>query len=741
MLFGSYEFVSLIGSFRTWLGRLGLVESTRLSRIFHLRSRMGGAQRGTHGVLALYIRNASGLKAADLNGLSDPYVKVRCLGTEQRTHVIHKTLNPQWGVRLEFMPVMFDKLVAEGVQLEVFDHDKFNRDDPLGSVTVDLSALEGVASVNFDAKLPTQGTITFSATWTEMAPRLRHQGVLSVKVQRADGLKAADSNGLSDPYVKLLLGKEKHKTKTIKKTLSPTWDETFTWKGVLYELAQQSLKLEVFDHDTWSRDDPLGSANVSLRALEVVDVKRIHAKLSTQGFVHLRVTWTADTDKHAAKGSGADSARKSADFDSSEQVVCSGTLHMRLGALSGWKMRFVELSEELINYYASRTDKQRIGLLPLECITMIRLSTSDARRFSVRVDASLGASSQGRERSVTRRTIEFAALDETARDRWVRTLSLLCGPGVMAGSAGQATRSASGASSARTSSRTSSEDLDEGSAVARYYGVPLADVSMMEEGGSGLRVPAVLLCLWDELVARPEAEGLGSEGIFRLSADQSEVSGVKQALEQGQGTAAVTGASSQCVAALIKLYLRSLPDDLWSGVRPQLEALASGGGEQPPVLEQQAKAQAVIDQMPRLCADLVIWVCNVMATVVAKEGSNRMGIEAAATVFAPGLVPPPPGDDLSALMLWTDKGVEVTALLARAHMAKPLRPDSADGTDLTGPGADGPEVVAGEAQAEAEASGVEPKRRARLSMDEKMQGLNALLAEMEVGKITAVDVC
>ena len=49
--------------------------------------------------------------------------------------------------------------------------------------------------------------------------------------------------------------------------------------------------------------------------------------------------------------------------------------------------------------------------------------------------------------------------------------------------------------------------------------------------------------------------------------------------------------------------------------------------------------------------------------------------------------------------------------------------------------------MAGEAQAEAEASGVEPKRRARLSMDEKMQGLNALLAEMEVGKITAVEVC
>lgn len=184
-----------------------------------------------------------------------------------------------------------------------------------------------------------------------------------------------------------------------------------------------------------------------------------------------------------------------------------------------------------------------------------------------------------------------------------------------------------------------------------------------------------------------------------------------------------------------------MPDDLWSGVRPQLETLAGGKDEDSaPVLEQQAKAQAIIDQMPRMSADLIVWVCNVMAAVIAKESSNRMSVEATATVFAPGLVPPPPGDDPATLMLWTDKGVEVTALLARAHAAKPLRPEAADGTDLGGTGPDaGPEGGVGDADAEESAS--QPKRRARLSMDQKVQGLNALLAEMDVGKVTAVDVC
>lgn len=43
----------------------------------------------------------------------------------------------------------------------------------------------------------------------------------------ADGLKAADTNGKADPYVVLRSKMWREQTGVQKKTLSPTWNETF----------------------------------------------------------------------------------------------------------------------------------------------------------------------------------------------------------------------------------------------------------------------------------------------------------------------------------------------------------------------------------------------------------------------------------------------------------------------------------------------------------------------------------
>ncbi len=62
------------------------------------------------------------------------------------------------------------------------------------------------------------------------------KSTLNITVVRCQGLPARDSNvGSSDPYVKLQLLPDKHhkvKTRVLRRTLNPVYDEDFTFYGV-----------------------------------------------------------------------------------------------------------------------------------------------------------------------------------------------------------------------------------------------------------------------------------------------------------------------------------------------------------------------------------------------------------------------------------------------------------------------------------------------------------------------------
>ena len=84
---------------------------------------------------------------------------------------------------------------------------------------------------------------------------------LTVRVIEARNLQAMDSNGFSDPYVKLQLGKQRFKTKVIKMNLNPTWDQEFSF---LVGDVKDVLKLDVYDEDILQMDDFLGQLRVPL---------------------------------------------------------------------------------------------------------------------------------------------------------------------------------------------------------------------------------------------------------------------------------------------------------------------------------------------------------------------------------------------------------------------------------------------------------------------------------------------
>lgn len=80
----------------------------------------------------------------------------------------------------------------------------------------------------------TLGTLDFSLLYDH------ENNALHCTINKAKGLKPMDHNGLADPYVKLHLlpgasKANKLRTKTLRNTLNPTWNETLTYYGITDE--------------------------------------------------------------------------------------------------------------------------------------------------------------------------------------------------------------------------------------------------------------------------------------------------------------------------------------------------------------------------------------------------------------------------------------------------------------------------------------------------------------------------
>jgi len=84
---------------------------------------------------------------------------------------------------------------------------------------------------------------------------------LHIKLVEGHNLIAADADGFSDPYAKITIANVTLKTKTIKKTLNPKWNETFAFDGIPLKSA---CNIRVKDWDRFSRDDFLGSIDIDL---------------------------------------------------------------------------------------------------------------------------------------------------------------------------------------------------------------------------------------------------------------------------------------------------------------------------------------------------------------------------------------------------------------------------------------------------------------------------------------------
>uniref|UniRef100_A0A667WLY4 Synaptotagmin IV n=1 Tax=Myripristis murdjan TaxID=586833 RepID=A0A667WLY4_9TELE len=95
-----------------------------------------------------------------------------------------------------------------------------------------------------------------------------------VHIKEAHGLSPTDEQSLtSDPYIKLtLLPEKKHRVKTrvLRKTLDPAFDETFSFYGIpLARVSELALHFMVLSFDRFSRDEVIGETLVPLAGIDL----------------------------------------------------------------------------------------------------------------------------------------------------------------------------------------------------------------------------------------------------------------------------------------------------------------------------------------------------------------------------------------------------------------------------------------------------------------------------------------
>ncbi|KAL8546827.1 hypothetical protein ACS0TY_006518 [Phlomoides rotata] len=96
-----------------------------------------------------------------------------------------------------------------------------------------------------------------------MAGMVEFVGLINVNIVRGTDLAVRDMVS-SDPYVILTLGNQSVKTRVIKNNLNPVWNER-----LMLSIPEDipPLKLLVYDKDTFSTDDFMGSAEIDIQPL------------------------------------------------------------------------------------------------------------------------------------------------------------------------------------------------------------------------------------------------------------------------------------------------------------------------------------------------------------------------------------------------------------------------------------------------------------------------------------------
>ncbi|XP_071732928.1 synaptotagmin-3-like [Rutidosis leptorrhynchoides] len=279
------------------------------------------------GVLHVKVVRATKLMKMDILGLSDPYVKLKLSGDmlpSKKTTIKKKTLNPVWN---ETFKLVVKDPQAQTLQVNVFDWDKVGSHDRLGMQVVPLKILSPNETMELTLDLlkntsiidpqkhHSRGQIMLEMTYAPfredndilsgpITPVKKESdiklggespsgsGVLLVTVQGAEDV---EGEGHNNPYAVVLFRGETKKTKIVKRTRDPKWNQEFEF--VMEEPPiHDKIHVQIMSKRTrmsFMSKESLGHVDINLD--DVVYNGRINQKFhlidSKNGVVHVELQW------------------------------------------------------------------------------------------------------------------------------------------------------------------------------------------------------------------------------------------------------------------------------------------------------------------------------------------------------------------------------------------------------------------------------------------------------------------
>ncbi|XP_050366039.1 synaptotagmin-1-like [Argentina anserina] len=275
------------------------------------------------GILHVKVLRAKKLRKYDLLGASDPYVKLKLTESNmpsKKTAVKHKNLNPEWNE--EFKMVIKDPQ-SQALKFMVYDWDKVGKHEKMGMNVIPLKDIPSdeptlltmdllkTMDLN-DPQNKDHGQLELELTYKPFAEEDMQKGYDETQTLEKAPEGTPPGGGLlvvivheghdlegkhhCNPSVRLILRGEEKRTKHLKKSRDPRWEEQFQF---MLEEPPTNDKLHVEVVSTSSKlgllhgKESLGYIQINLS--DVVSNRRINQKYhlidSKNGQVQLELQW------------------------------------------------------------------------------------------------------------------------------------------------------------------------------------------------------------------------------------------------------------------------------------------------------------------------------------------------------------------------------------------------------------------------------------------------------------------